>query len=81
MRIKVRLFAILRDLAGEGEMMLSLEHGASVHVAMETLAAKYPRLAPHLPRVATAVNQAYVKSAEPLRDGDELALIPPVSGG
>jgi MoaE-MoaD fusion protein len=80
-RIKVLMFAILRDLAGEGQTTLELEEGATVRDALARLGEKYPRVAPALGRVAVAVNQAYAKGEAVLSEGDELALIPPVSGG
>ena len=81
MRVRVKLFAVLRERAGESEAMLELPDGATVAVARDLLARTYPTLATHLSRVAFAVNQSYVKPDAPLADGDELALIPPVSGG
>ena len=81
MRVRVKLFAVLRDCAGRSEAELSLAAGADVAAARDALAREYPALAPHLGRVAFAVNQTYVKPDAPLNDGDELALIPPVSGG
>lgn len=81
MRISVRLFAILKDAAGAGELTLELPAGATAESARQALREQRPALAGHLSRVALAVNRAYVKGDAPLHDGDELALIPPVSGG
>src|SRR5204863_413227 len=79
-RINVKLFAILRERAGAGEMSLELPDAATASMAAEILAAKVPSIADVLPRVAFAVNREYRDRDTILRAGDELALIPPVSG-
>src|SRR4051812_7020631 len=81
MRGNVKLFAILRERAGTAELVIHLRPPATVADAVDTLADKFPDLAALLPRVAYAVNQNYVKREATLSEGDELALIPPVSGG
>ncbi len=80
--VSVRLFAILRERAGAGELELELADGATVADALAELGAR-PALAEALARidVATAVNREWAGPGTPLRAGDELALIPPVSGG
>ena len=81
MTINVRFFAILKDRAGAAETSLELPEGATVATAAEQLAMKFPPLRDSLRRVAYAVNREYVTPQMQLHDGDELALIPPVSGG
>ena len=81
MRINVKLFAVLRERAGTDQLALDLEDGARVATAIEQLGQRFPSIRDMLPRVAFAVNRAYVKPDANLNDGDELALIPPVSGG
>jgi molybdopterin converting factor small subunit len=81
MTVRVKLFAILRDKAGVAELPLGLPDGASVADAMETLAGRLPGLRPHLTRAAAAVNLARATPDTILNDNDELALLPPVSGG
>jgi len=82
MRVNVKLFAILRERAGgTSELVIHLRPGATVADAAETLIEKFPDLSPFLSRIAFAVNQSYSKRETPLSEGDELALIPPVSGG
>ena len=81
MRIQVRLFAVLRDAAGVSEVELELPAGATAAAVGARLAERYPGIAKHLPRVAYAVNRDYAPAETPLREGDEVALIPPVSGG
>ena len=81
MTINVRFFAILKDRAGTAQAQLDLPDGATVATAAEQLAIKFPLLRDALRRVAYAVNREYVTPQMQLHDGDELALIPPVSGG
>ncbi len=76
MLVRVRLFAQLRERAGRGEVELELAEGASVGDAIDALR----ETAAGLP-VVMAVNREYAPADTVLRAGDELALIPPVSGG
>jgi molybdopterin converting factor subunit 1 len=80
-RITVKLFALLRETAGVSELSLDLPAGSTGQVAADDLAEKFPALRTFLPRCAYAINRAYAKAGDALHDGDELALIPPVSGG
>lgn len=81
MRIQVKLFAILRDKAKIAAVDLELAERSTVAEALARLAELHPAIAVYLPRVASAVNREYVRADHVLLDGDELALIPPVSGG
>ena len=81
MTVTIKLFAILRERANTPEMRIELPDSATVAAAREALAERLPALRDHLPRVAWAVNRAYVPIETELHDGDELAAIPPVSGG
>jgi len=81
MHITVRFFALTRDRAGVSQIELELAPGASVANAVQRIADMFPELKALLPRIAFAVNQTYVDRSTMLRPGDELALIPPVSGG
>jgi molybdopterin synthase catalytic subunit len=82
MTISVRLFAILRERAGQDRIALELDPGATVDDALAALA-REPGLVEPLDRmaVAMAVNRDYASGDTELHAGDELALIPPVSGG
>ena len=79
--VSVRFFAVTRDATGVSETRLELPQDATVSIALETLASKFATLRPHLDRLAVAVNLDYVSRDYELQDGQELALIPPVSGG
>jgi molybdopterin synthase catalytic subunit len=81
LRIRVRLFAMQRELAGARELELSLAPGASIEDAWVALVQRHPGLAPGRPAVRFARNGAYASPETALSDGDEVAMIPPVSGG
>lgn len=76
MRVTIRLFAVLRERAGAGSLELDLPEGARVADAL----AAVDHLAAGVPLVM-AVNREYARPDSELRPGDELALVPPVSGG
>jgi molybdopterin converting factor subunit 1 len=77
--LHVRLFASYREAAGTNRLETSLPAPATVKDLLEALAAQIPSLA--RTRGLVAVNQEYVTPEATLNDGDEVALIPPVSGG
>ena len=81
MKLSVRLFAILRERAGADSVEIDVPEGSTVADAIEALR-RQPGLTEldALP-VRLAVNQEYADPAEPIEPGDELAAIPPVSGG
>lgn len=81
MKVRVKFFAILRERAGASEVSKDLPEGASVAQLWEGLQKDYPKLAGPTFRLLYAVNQNYVTPEEILKDGDEVAVIPPVSGG
>ena len=81
MKVNLHLFAVLRERAGISELSLDLPDGATVQTARTAMIAACPALADLAPRVAFAINRSYAPLSAILRDGDELAAIPPVSGG
>jgi MoaE-MoaD fusion protein len=80
-RIRVRLFAVQRELAGTREVALALPEGATIEDAWRAVVAQHPMLARGRASVRFARNGAYAEPSERLADFDELAFIPPVSGG
>ena len=81
MHVTVRFFAILRERAGVSSVELELPDGATVAAAIEKISAQHRAIGSSMERSAFAVNRAYSARDTVLRNGDELAIIPPVSGG
>ena len=81
MKIKVKFFAIARDLAATGDADVDLPGNTSAGDALARVVEVFPKLNKIQARLALAVNQSYARRDHILADGDELALIPPVSGG
>ncbi len=81
MKVKVKFFAMLRERAGTGEAMIDIEEGATIGDLWDALKKNYPELAPVNMRLLYAVNRNYVKADHSLKENDEVAFIPPVSGG
>ncbi|HET8569065.1 MAG TPA: molybdopterin converting factor subunit 1 [Candidatus Limnocylindria bacterium] len=80
MRVNVRLFASYREAAGVGRFEIELPDGATVRDAVAAIVERYPLIASGR-NVVMARNREYVAADAALAEGDELALIPPVSGG
>jgi MoaE-MoaD fusion protein len=81
MRVRVLFFGMLKDLAGRANDTVDLPDGASLHDLLAYYQRQIPRLSESLPSLALAVNQRYADTATKLKEGDEVALLPPVSGG
>ena len=77
----VRLFARLRDLAGTGELVREVEAPATVRTVWTSLTAEMPSLVEYEGAMSVAVNAEYARMAAAVHDGDEVAFLPPVSGG
>ncbi|MFO7536660.1 MAG: molybdenum cofactor biosynthesis protein MoaE [Chloroflexota bacterium] len=81
MKIQVRLFASLKDKAGQPHIQLDWPQPGTVMDLKAAIAAGYPQLAPALPTALVAVNKAYAAEDTPVTAADEVAIFPPVSGG
>ncbi|MCC7261319.1 MAG: molybdopterin converting factor subunit 1 [Candidatus Latescibacteria bacterium] len=81
MKIQLLLFASCRDAVGAKELVLDLPEGTTAAGLRDEVVSRYPRLAPLKEKLLIAANAEYVDGATVLKDGDEIALIPPVSGG
>jgi molybdopterin converting factor subunit 1 len=77
----VKLFARLRDLTRTAELVRHLEDGATVGSLWHQLATEYPQIASYERSISCAVNADYARMDRTLVDGDEVAFLPPVSGG
>ncbi len=81
MLVTVKLFASYRELLGEEEVHLEMEDGVTVGEALDLLKSHFPVLVEQGYSPLTAVNLQHVSKRHLLKDGDELAIFPPVSGG
>ncbi|MFN7952263.1 MAG: MoaD/ThiS family protein [bacterium] len=81
MKIRVLLFAACREIFGASATDLELGPGAAVRDALAALVAREPRLERFVAGARYARNDAFVGADEALADGDDVAVIPPVSGG
>ena len=81
MRVNIRLFARLRDLAGAGELARDVPDPATVHTVWRTLVAEIPALGEYERAMSVAVNADYSRMSAAVNEGDEIAFLPPVSGG
>jgi molybdopterin converting factor subunit 1 len=81
MRVRVLFFGGLKDLAGRSEDLLELPEGALVRDVLAHYLSKVPRMKEFVASLAVAVNQEYAGAETGLKSGDEVALLPPVSGG
>src|SRR3954447_5928622 len=81
MRVQVLFFGQLKDLTGKAAESLSLGEPATVRDVLHHYSEKYTSLLKLSPSLALSVNQEYAAKDSPLRDGDGIALLPPVSGG
>ena len=81
MLVTVRLFARLREIAGAPDVAVVLPEAATVLDAWQALAGRYPALAAYAGSVSCAVNEDYARMNATLKHGDEVAFLPPVSGG
>jgi molybdopterin synthase catalytic subunit len=79
--IDLRYFALIREIVGQAAERRALADGATVTDLLDELVREHPRLERMRPVTMVMVNQAYVAADHRLHDGDEVALIPPVSGG
>src|SRR5215472_12677752 len=81
MRVRVLFFGQLKDITGVAQEDAELSEGARVQDLFERYGRKFPRLAEFRASIAASVNQEYSNWRAPLSSGDEVAFLPPVSGG
>jgi len=81
MRVKVKFFAAHRKAVGESELEVELEENATIDNLIEKLIGKYPKLKKLDKYTIASLNHSYAKRNQSLKDGDEVALFPPVEGG
>ena len=81
MRITILVFARLRDHVGTPRLVRDVPPGSSVEQVWQALASEFPAVAPYRAALSAAVNEGYAKFSTPVAAGDEVAFLPPVSGG
>lgn len=82
MNVRVQLFARLRELCDDrSQIDLQLDEPATAADAFDALCRDFPTLRPYRDTLAVAVNEEYAGWQRPLQEGDQVSLIPPVSGG
>ena len=80
-RVTVRLFARLRELAGASELERTVDAPATIGSVWADLVSSFPSLAPYTGTISAARNLEYARPDAPVEEGDEIAFLPPVSGG
>jgi molybdopterin converting factor subunit 1 len=80
-RVTVKLFARLRDIVGASELTRDPGPNATIRAVWAGLTAEFPELAQYERSISSALNADYARMDAPVHDGDEVAFLPPVSGG
>ncbi len=79
--IQVKYFAAIREIMGTGETTMKIPPGTTIDAFLRLLAGRHSEIGKWTPYLRVAVNKAYADAATVIAAGDELAVIPPVSGG
>ena len=81
MKVRLLFFAVLRDVTGKGDDVLELPEGTRASDVWRRLRGEHRALRDYVQPPMTAINESYADADQVLREGDELAFIPPVAGG
>ncbi len=81
MKLRVLFFSVLRDITGTDEVDLEVPAGATMGELLAQVETRWPKIAEWQGSLLLALDQTYVKRDEPLHDGGEVAIMPPVQGG
>ena len=81
MKLRVLFFSVLRDITGTEELTLEVPTGATMGDLLTQIESRWPKLRDWQNSLLLALDQTYVKRDEPLHDGAEVAIMPPVQGG
>ena len=79
--VKLLAFAGARDVIGAAELTLTLDAPCTASALLDDMCRRFPALVPWRGAIRVAVNGTYANADDPVRSGDEVALIPPVAGG
>jgi len=80
-RVRVLFFGVIREIVGVREDTIDVAEGARLDTVLNGYSGRFPRLQDMLPSIVIALNQQFANPASPVSDGDEIAFLPPVSGG
>jgi len=80
-RVTVKLFARLRDLTGSSELGADVPTPATIADVWNVVVERHPGVSPYASSLSCARNLEYARFTTPVEDGDEIAFLPPVSGG
>src|SRR5579871_210532 len=80
-RVKVLFFGMLKDIVGRAEEQIDVEEGARLGSIFEHYSSEFPRLAGLASSIVLACNHQFCERSQVVKDGDEIAFLPPVSGG
>lgn len=81
MKVRLRFFAALREIAGRDEVETEVAPGTTAGGLWEELLVKYPRMSPYTRTLQVAVNEDFTDRSSELKPGDEVVFLPPVAGG
>ena len=81
MKVRLRFFAVLREMVGLEELEMDLTEGTTVAGLLETVVSEYTKLDPYRAVLQVAVNHEIVGPEHLVKPEDEIAFLPPVSGG
>ncbi|MDB6005561.1 MAG: hypothetical protein JWR15_2548 [Prosthecobacter sp.] len=81
MKLRVLFFSVLRDITGTDEITLEVPAGSTMGDLLTQIESRWPKLRDWQNSLLLALDQTYVKRHEPLHDGAEVAIMPPVQGG
>ena len=81
MKVRLRFFAVLREIVGLEELEMDLPEGTTIAGLLETVVSEYTKLGPYVKVLQVAVNHEIVDPEHVVKPEDEIAFLPPVSGG
>ena len=81
MHLRIRLFARLREIAGAAELVRDVPGDATARAVWDALVNEFPELRAYGASTSVAVNEEYARMTDAVKDGDDIAFLPPVSGG
>ncbi len=81
MKVRLKFFALYREIVGSGEVDKNVASGSCVKELLQRLFADYPTLKKYSNEILVSVNRNYASENTELKEGDEVAVLPPISGG